>query len=67
MNAALDAAITTVPRLLMAACTMMLAKANTALWMPAGRPIWTILAKLARSKCRAWALTRMVISVWVRQ
>lgn len=40
--AALDAAMTSVPKLLMADWMMMLATAKTALWMPAGRPILTM-------------------------
>ena len=39
LKAALDAAMTTVPRLLMADWMTILDRANTALWMPAGRPI----------------------------
>ena len=39
LNAALDAAITTVPRLLIAVWITMLATAKTALWIPAGSPI----------------------------
>lgn len=39
LNAALEAAMTTVPRLLMAAWMMMLATANTALCTPAGSPM----------------------------
>ena len=41
---ALDAAMTVVPRLLMADWITMFASEKTALWMPAGRPMRTIWA-----------------------
>ena len=43
MNAALDAAMTTVPRLLIEACITIFANANTPLCSPAGSPILIIL------------------------
>ena len=49
---ALEAAMTSVPRLLMAPWITMLAMENTALWMPAGRPICTMVRMLFRSTCR---------------
>ena len=49
LKAALDAAMTTVPKLLMADWMMMLDTENTALWIPAGRPIRRMRLKTARS------------------
>ena len=49
LNAALDAAITTVPRLLMADWMTMLETENTALCTPAGRPICKMRFKIAPS------------------
>ncbi len=46
LKAALEAAITTVPRLLIEACITIFAIANTALCIPAGRPILSIFITL---------------------
>lgn len=43
LNAALEAAIMTVPRLFIADCTTMFETANTALCIPAGSPICNML------------------------
>ena len=49
LKAALDAAMTTVPGLLMADWMTILEMANTALWMPAGRPIRKMRRRIVRS------------------
>ena len=51
--AALDAAMTSVPKLLMADWMMILATAKTALWIPAGRPILTIRLRATGSIARS--------------
>ena len=61
--AALEAAMTSVPRLLMADWMMMFAMAKTALCTPAGRPIFTMPASAARSSLRSLGFTRTAVSV----
>ena len=63
LNAALDAAITTVPRLLIADCMTIFAMANTALWIPAGSPIRIMSRNVFPSNLSSCRLTRMTLSV----
>ena len=65
--AALDAAMTSVPKLLMADWMMMLATAKTALWMPAGRPILTMRLRATGSKPKSRGVTRTTESVLSRR
>lgn len=65
LNAALDAAITTVPRLLMADWMTMLATENTALCTPAGRPMLRMRFKLVPSMRSSFHSTRTHLSVRV--
>ena len=67
LNAALEAAMTTVPRLLMADWMTMFETANTALWMPAGRPMLRMRFKLAPSMRRCLGSMRMHFSVRSRR
>ena len=65
--AALEAAMTSVPKLLMADWMMMFATAKTALWMPAGRPILTIRLRATGSIARSRGVTRTTESVLSRR
>ena len=67
LNAALDAAITSVPRLLMADWMTMLANENTALCTPAGRPMLRMRLRLVRSMRSAQRSTRTHLFVRVRR
>ena len=60
---ALDAAMTVVPRLLMADWITMLASENTALCMPAGRPMWMMDAADGPSQRSLEGVTRMGASI----
>ena len=57
LNAALEAAITTVPRLLIAPWMMMFAMENTALCSPAGRPMRKMRFMLSPSRCSCFGST----------
>ena len=64
MNAALEAAMTTVPRLLIADWMMMFASENTPLWMPAGRPMRRMrfrIPRSMRSRCGSTCTSRAVV------
>ena len=65
LNAALEAAITTVPRLFIADCITMFATENTALWTPAGSPILMILINTFLSKRRLFTSTCITLSVFI--
>ena len=63
----MNAAIATVPRVLMADWMTMLANENTALCTPAGRPMLKMRFKLAPSMRSALRSTRTHLSVRVRR
>ena len=58
LKAALEAAMTTVPRLLMADWMMMFDSEKMAVWMPAGRPMLMILLNAVRSMRSSRSSTR---------
>ena len=63
LKAALEAAMTTVPRLLMAAWTTMLDRANTALCTPAGSPMRRMRSSIFPSIRSCRGSSRMTLSV----
>ena len=67
MNAALDAAITTVPRLFIADWMTIFDTAKTALWIPAGSPIFIIILKLFRLNLIFFGSTFIYLSDFTRR